>query len=488
MPDHRTKDSLGPLHYLLFTGLALAFIAGFIKTLSVLNQHWLTFDGNLAHGWVIALLSLYLQYQQLKTANTVKTPSILGTVALGITSCVWFLGAVTNIDLLQQVALLGILFTTYWSLFGLLTAITLIPAISIMIFAIPVWGYLTQTLVDLASYIVSHWVELSAIPALIQGNSFFLPSGQVDIAGGCSGVRYLNVAMALALYIGLSGAFTVTRRASLLIAAIVLALLMNWLRIFILILIAYYSEMTHPLINDHENFGWLLFILVIIPLILLGRRQYEKPIQQQQSSHKPIHPAAIVLTSVALLLGPTLFHLKTAPSAPIIKELVWEQSDLLITPTQNRFNLTINNANQHQSFLAQYQDKTVGIDLIKHWQQSPEDNLIPYNYSLFSDAWIQKGKEVLELNNGTSATLLTLERKPYGENTLLMYWFHVGQYQTHHYKYAKVMQLGAKLQNQNLFTAVGLTLKCESKGCLDEKNTLILMAQKVPTGQLHSYQ
>lgn len=488
MPDYHPKKSFSPLHYILFSGLAVAFIIGFFKTLSVLNQHWLTFDGNLAHGWIIALLSLYLQYQQLKTTNTVKAPSIVGTVALAVTSSIWFLSALANIDLLQQISLLSILLTTYWSLFGLVTAIKLIPAISVMIFAIPIWGYLTQTLVDLASYIVSHWIELTAIPALIQGNSFFLPSGQVDIAGGCSGVRYLNVAMALALYIGLSGAFTIKRRVLLLLAAIILALLMNWLRIFTLILIAYYSEMTHPLINDHENFGWLLFILVIIPLILLGRAQYEKPQQKQQNDRKPPHPVTILLTSAALLLGPTLYYLKAEPAIPVVKKLTWEKSDLLITPTQKRFSLTINNANQYQSFLAQYQDKNIGIDLIKNWQSSVEDNLIPYNYRLFSDAWIQKDKQTFELNNGISTTLLTLEQKPYGEHALLMYWFYVGQYQTHNYKYAKIMQLAAKVQNQNLFTAIGLTLKCASQDCQDEKNVLVLMAQEIPTNQIHPYQ
>lgn len=488
MSDYNPNKSPTSLNYILLTGLALTFIIGFIKTLSVLNQHWLTFDGNLAHGWVIALLSFYLQYHQLKTPNTIKTPSVVGAAALAVVSFIWFLSALANIDLLQQLSLLSILFAIYWSLFGLTTAIKLIPAISMMIFAIPIWGYLTPSLVDLASYLVTHWIELTAIPALIQGNSFFLPSGQVDIAGGCSGVRYLNVAMALALYIGLSGVFTIKRRASLLLAAIILALLMNWLRIFILILIAYYSEMTHPLINDHENFGWLLFIFVIIPLILLGRKQYEKPLQEQQSTHKLIHPTSILLTSAALLLGPILFHLKAEPATPIVKTISWDKSDLLITPTQNRFNLTINNANQYQSFLAQYTNKNVGIDLIKNWQNSPEDDLIPYNYSLFSEVWTQKNKQIIELNNGVSATLLTLERKPYGEHTLLMYWFYIGQYQTHNYKYAKIMQLGAKIQNQNLFTAVGLTLTCEAQGCLDEKNMLVLMAQRIPTDQIHPYQ
>lgn len=488
MPDYNSNKSPTPLNYILLTGLALAFILGFIKTLSVLNQHWLTFDGNLAHGWVIALLSIYLQYHQLKTPNTIKAPSLVGTAALAAVSFIWFLSALANIDLLQQLSLLAILFAIYWSLFGLVTAVKLIPAISIMIFAIPIWGYLTPSLVDLASYIVTHWIELTAIPALIQGNSFFLPSGQVDIAGGCSGVRYLNVAMALALYIGLSGVFTIKRRVFLLVLAIALALLMNWLRIFILILIAYYSEMTHPLISDHENFGWLLFILVIIPLILLGRKQYEKPLPEQQSTHNLTHPVTIVLTSAALLLGPILFHLKAEPTIPVVKKPTWEQSDLLITATQNRFNLTINNANQYQAFLARYQGKSIGIDLIQSWQSSPEDNLIPYNYNLFSDAWTQKNKQVVGLNNGVSATLLTLERKPYGEHALLMYWFYVGQYQTHNYKYAKIMQLGAKIQNQNLFTAVGLTLTCEAQDCQNEKNTLVLMAQKIPTKQIHPYQ
>src|SRR5690606_8194014 len=40
-----------------------------------------------------------------------------------------------------------------------------------------------------------------------------------------------------------------------------------WIRIFILILVGYHTEMESSLMEDHETFGWIVFALICFPAI-----------------------------------------------------------------------------------------------------------------------------------------------------------------------------------------------------------------------------
>ena len=47
-------------------------------------------------------------------------------------------------------------------------------------------------------------VRVIAIPAVIDGNSIFVPDGEIVIADGCSGLRYFTISLAIAYLISLS--------------------------------------------------------------------------------------------------------------------------------------------------------------------------------------------------------------------------------------------------------------------------------------------
>jgi exosortase len=475
--------------HIQLVGLALVFIFAFQSSLVILNQHWLTMDGSLSHGWIVILLSFFLQLQQVKQLQSLPARhSLIGTLCLVGLSLAWFIAAITNIDLLEQVLLIALLFTVYWSLLGWSIAIRLIPAISLLIFAIPIWDYLIPSLVNLASHVVSQWIEASQIPALIQGNSFFLPYGQVDIAGGCSGVRYLNIALALATYISFSAPLSLTRRLTLLATAVCLALLMNWFRIFSLILIADFSQMNSPLIKNHDNYGWLLFIPVILPLIYIGRRTSNRDTKTvARSSNSAVLKAKYILgTTLALLIGPLLFYTQPSITTPAIEKIDWGL--ISAKPSTQEHTLNLDNSRLYQSFMATVNAQEIGIDIIKNWQESASDDLIPYSYELYnSDKWSIQQQSQIVVNDKLKSTMLTMEKKPYGQHALLIYWFYIGQYDTHSYTNAKLLQLAAKLRGQNLFTAIGLTTTCLQPDCKKEKEMLLILANQLASNSsLHS--
>ena len=135
-----------------------------------------------------------------------------------------------------------------------------------LIFLVPVWGVLTPYLQELSTRAVSIIMNYTGIPTYVEGNLITIPPGVFEIAGGCSGLRYLLVSLSISsLFI-----FLHIKKFShgfwFLTAAILGALLINWIRITALIAIGYFTDMESNLMHDHNDFGWYLYVPFLIAL------------------------------------------------------------------------------------------------------------------------------------------------------------------------------------------------------------------------------
>src|SRR5690606_34589281 len=144
-------------------------------------------------------------------------------------------------------------------------------------------------------------VRAIKMPAIIDGNSIYIPFGHILIADGCSGLRYFVIALAIGYIISYLNRYNEKRLLVVLAAAAAIGLLANWIRIFILILVGYQSEMQSSLMGDHEMFGWILFGLLCLPAI------YFAPVVKSTAEPIAVASSAKVkwaIPLVALALGP----------------------------------------------------------------------------------------------------------------------------------------------------------------------------------------
>jgi len=114
----------------------------------------------------------------------------------------------------------------------------------------------------------------------------------------------------------------------LVVLGVVVAIVSNWLRIFIITVAGHLSDMQHYLIvEDHEFFGWALFSVFMVGLILFARRLELRGQQTEQSSavSSGVSPDVrstpmtwswpadlIVLLTLALLIAPALVRPEAA--------------------------------------------------------------------------------------------------------------------------------------------------------------------------------
>jgi len=239
-------------------------------------------DGTYSHAYLIPLIVFYLYYI-LNTENKLVLRTrmpLIPMLLLFVSGYVLFIFANAQISLGYWLALLLLLCTSINLLFETNLKV-LFPAFY-FIFLLPVWSVLTIPLQIISVNAVNTIMSLTTIPVFVEQQFVHIPEGVFEIAGGCSGLRYLITSLAIgSLYNFL---YLRTLKSILLFSsfAILGALLTNWIRIVILIIIGHETNMTSDLMIDHNMFGWYLYIPFMFILFKFGNILTNKTINKHQ--------------------------------------------------------------------------------------------------------------------------------------------------------------------------------------------------------------
>jgi len=227
-------------------------------------------DGTYSHSFLVPFIVLYLVYildseQRINFRYTVSWSWALLYVASGL--MLW-VATWSQISLLYWLMSLNVLIALIFQVFKFNIS-TLFPAVY-LVFIFPFWGAFAVLFQNLSVYMVTLIMSFTNIPVYVESEFVSIPSGIFEIAEGCSGLRYIIVALAISsLYIFL---YLRTAKSALILTAFALAgaLVTNWIRIVLLIVIGHFTEMESSLMTDHNNFGWYVYIPVAIAQFYLG--------------------------------------------------------------------------------------------------------------------------------------------------------------------------------------------------------------------------
>lgn len=266
---------------LVLLGAALVLVvtlhaATFAHVVGVWN-HW-TGGEYYAHGYLVCLLSLYMIFQdRARLAALGPCPDAVALVALLFAMLMWLAGSLADVQLVTIVAILAMIMSIIWTLLGRAVAATLLFAVMIFLFALPVWSPLPARLQVLAADSAYVLARLAGIPALQQGQFIVLPAGSLEVAKSCSGLSYLLAALTLGVFYAWMYYRSIAGGIVVLLLAGLAAISANILRITILVYLGYTTGMTHPMIAAHFNLGWYLFggialVFMLVDAFLLRRR------------------------------------------------------------------------------------------------------------------------------------------------------------------------------------------------------------------------
>lgn len=248
-------------------GLFVFFAIFYWSGLRDLVLLWST-EKTYSHGFLVPAISIYLILQQNELLKiTPIKPALLLTIPLSLTLLLWFFATITDTKTVELTLLPFIYIFAYLSIVGYQAGIILIGALFFIVFAVPIWSVLTPLLQNMAIIVNEFALKLSGIPTFIENTIVSIPAGEFEIEGGCSGIRYLLVTLCIGSFYSLLNRNRLRSAVIIIALSVIFPIVLNWMRIYIIILIGHFSNMQNPMVNDHDTFGWILYGISLIPFI-----------------------------------------------------------------------------------------------------------------------------------------------------------------------------------------------------------------------------
>lgn len=255
--------------------LGALVLALYWPTVLALGTLWAdTYRTTYTHGFLIAALCLWLLIRRRsELARAPMQPSSIGPAAVLAASLLWLLAWQAHFQLAHEMLLPLLLWTSVFALFGWPVARLAAVPCAFLLFAMPCWEAINWPLQRLTIAAVGRMLLWVGVPVHIAGDFVQLPVGSFEIAGGCSGLHFVLVALAIGTLYGELHAGGARVRLMVAGLALALSILANWIRVFTIVLAGDLSNMQHYLVRvDHYRFGWLVFAVTMLVFFLLAPR------------------------------------------------------------------------------------------------------------------------------------------------------------------------------------------------------------------------
>ena len=259
--------------------LIVLVLAVYHETAIYLAALWSDLSGSYGHGFMVLGISLYLVYRSRHAlARQIPEPYMPALAGVVCISVIWLLAVLADVRSVQIICLYLVIVAIVWLVLGSRIFRQLLLPFLLLAFAFPVWEPLQPPLQVLATDVVYWLARLLGVPVLREDNLLSIPAGKIFIEQGCSGLNYLLAALSLGIFYAVLTYQKSLHRWLVIAIAAGAAIIANILRVFIVVYVAYESDMQSPLVNDHLTLGWFLFgglimlLLVIDGFINAGRQ------------------------------------------------------------------------------------------------------------------------------------------------------------------------------------------------------------------------
>jgi exosortase A len=362
-----TPSRIGSPLAIVIGALALTALLYWPTSLEI-AELWQDNDRRLyTHGGLVLAVTVWLIWRDRAQLASIRvTPPTVGWCVVAIGSVGWLVGFNAGLLAMTTLAMPLLALTAIWATAGVGVARRVAFAVLYLYFALPVWELLNPLLQSLTTLVNLWLAQLVGIPVAMEENFIHIPAGSFEIAGGCSGLHFLIVALAIAALQGEIDRDDLRSRALLLGIAAALALVTNWLRVFIIIVAGHLTKMQHFLVKvDHYYFGWFLFVFALGLYFYVSSRvphaartaPSKAQAVEQLARGRPM--IAAVLSAAALALGPTWLFAGVGKIEPTGQEspptlASWSGPSLYLSDWRPVFE------NSDEEFLAAYHHEAMG--------------------------------------------------------------------------------------------------------------------------------
>jgi exosortase A len=238
-----------------------------------------------SHIMFAPIVSIFLAWRSRRLAPA--SPSTLmdasawcGLLLIALIGVAWLIGQSAGVNAAAQFMLVTMIGALVLAIWGWSRFWFFVFPLGFLFLAVPFGDAFEDTMMIWTADATVWLLRLSGLAVFRDGLHFQLPSGRWSVVEACSGLRYLLAILPLA---GLYAYLTyrkLSHRVAFVGLAILISVIGNWIRAYLIVMIGHYSGMTLAVGVDHLIYGWVFFGVLVALLFWIGGRWADAPESQ----------------------------------------------------------------------------------------------------------------------------------------------------------------------------------------------------------------
>lgn len=225
-------------------------------------------------GWLIALR----WREVVKIAPQGWWP---GLVLFGGAGFLWLLGDFAGVSLATQLGVVLMAQASALTLLGPRASMGLLFPLAYMLFLVPAGDEMVPALQTITAAITMALLDVSHVPAHIEGVFITTPGGYFEVAEACSGVKFLIAMIAYGALVANVCFRAWPRRIAFMALCIAMPIFANGVRAWGTIYIAQSQGIEFASGFDHIFYGWIFFALVMALVMGAAWRFFDRAVEDR---------------------------------------------------------------------------------------------------------------------------------------------------------------------------------------------------------------
>jgi exosortase A len=226
-----------------------------------------------AHGLVVLPIFAWLVWHKRAAIGGLR-PRPVAWLALPAAGAgfMWLLGELVPVPAAAHTGFVSMLVIGMVAALGWRLARVLMFPLAFLFFGLPVGEFLLPALMAMTADFTVFSLRLVGVPVYQEGLQFVIPTGRWSVVEACSGIRYLIASMMLGALYAWFNYVSQVKRFVFMLVAIVVPVVANWLRAWMIVMLGYLSDNRLAAGVDHLIYGWVFFGIVIAVMFVIGQR------------------------------------------------------------------------------------------------------------------------------------------------------------------------------------------------------------------------
>lgn len=282
-----------------------------------------------AHCFLVLPMSLWMVWRKREElALLAPRPNPVVLLAMLAVGVAWLAADLVAVNAATQFALVALLILAVPAVLGFGVARAILFPLLFLFFAVPFGEFLLPAMMEWTADFTVAALQFSGIPVYREGQHFVIPSGQWSVIDECSGVRYVMASFMVGSLFAYLNYSSYTRRAVFMAVALVLPVVANWLRAYMIVMMAHLSGNRLAVGVDHILYGWVFFGIIIFLMFLVGARWSQPEAPAAAAAGRSSAPArspwlaalaAVVVAAVPPLAVAAIERAEGAAAAPTVE-------------------------------------------------------------------------------------------------------------------------------------------------------------------------